>query len=354
MSGITGRVVKMAFAKCGTNSWNVAASVTKGAYFASDAGIRTAPAIIEDRAFGNEFIGTTETGNFAPVEATLEAQARYDDHMYIWDALAMGSPATVTLSNSAAGAVPSFQHVMDLAPSTDGLCLTLATDKQQYVEEVTSAKVIGWTEKVGDNGVMTVGYKIVGTNASVTSSININSTVAGAAFPALGNRIAMKQGVLRMNLQSAGSLGSTDALRNVTEYEFDWMRDQDKSPVFGSDVIDEPADNDFPAFELKLTFDRMNTVTANSLRAAFPVSTVFKGDLTYTGALINSVDAYKKLYQWPHLQVVAFDAPANGAQQIKPVVTFHAYKPASAPTGMSGVTKPFRLTRIMTTSVVAF
>lgn len=354
MSGITGRVVNMAFAKYATNSWNVAASVTKVAYFASDAGIRTAPAIIEDRAFGQQFLGTTETGNFAPVDTTLEAQARYDDHMYIWDALAMGSPAAVVIATSAAGQVTSWRHVMDLAPSTDGLGLTLATDKVQYVEEVTSAKVTGWIEKVGDNGVMTVGYKIVGSDAKVTSSVNINSTVAGASFPALGNRVAMKQGTIRMNLQSAGALGASDTLRNVSGFEFDWNREQDKSNVFGLAVIDEPADNEFPAFQLKFTFDRMNTVTANSLRAAFPISTVFKADLTYLGQNINSTDAYTKLYQWPHLQVVSFETPASGAQQLKPEVMFKGYKPASAPTGMSGVTLPFRLTRVMTNSIVAF
>ncbi len=40
MSGVTGREVKgLAFAKFGTNSWGVAASVTKGTYFQSDGGM---------------------------------------------------------------------------------------------------------------------------------------------------------------------------------------------------------------------------------------------------------------------------------------------------------------------------
>ena len=40
--------------------------------------------------------------------------------------------------------------------------------------------------------------------------------------------------------------------------------------------------------------------------------------------------------------------------QVKPKAKFRAALASSAPTGMSGVTRPFRLTRVMTQSVVAF
>jgi hypothetical protein len=76
--------------------------------------------------------------------------------------------------------------------------------------------------------------------------------------------------------------------------------------------------------------------------------------MTFAGAFINSTDQYTKLYQFPYLELQDFETPTAGAAQVKPVATFIAKKPSSAPIGMSGVTMPFRLKRIMTNSVTAF
>ena len=62
MSGQTGRSFKMAFAKFGTNSWGVAASVTKGIYFEGDAGMQLKPAMITDNAFNQPFLGPADPG----------------------------------------------------------------------------------------------------------------------------------------------------------------------------------------------------------------------------------------------------------------------------------------------------
>jgi hypothetical protein len=81
MAGVTGREMKaLAFAKHGTNSWNVAASVTKGARFETDGGIKHMPTFIEDRSFGEQWLGPAEAGDVQPVDATLPSQARYEDH----------------------------------------------------------------------------------------------------------------------------------------------------------------------------------------------------------------------------------------------------------------------------------
>ncbi len=82
-----------------------------------------------------------------------------------------------------------------MAPTTDGLGLTIAIDRTQYVDELTSAKVTGWSLEDGTGGLMKQTYYVTGSKSTNISSINTNSTVAGAAFPALGNRVMMKQGV---------------------------------------------------------------------------------------------------------------------------------------------------------------
>lgn len=352
MSGVTGRQTKIAFAKFGANSWGVAASVTKGAYFESDAGLKFDPNVIIDEAFGQTFEGTAEVGDIKAPSLTFQQQSRYDDHSYILHALAMGSPAAVTISTSTAGQVTSWKHIIDLADVIDGLGMTVAIDQVLYVEELTSAKVYSFTVKNGAGGVMTTSYKVMGSKPTIQSTINTNSTVAGANFPALGNRVFRKHGVFRMNLNTAGALASTDAVK-VDDIEFLYERPQDAPQVFGQDYIDEPADNGWPMFSIAVTYPRMNTVSANSLYGALRDATAFKADLTFTGAFINSTDAYSRLYQWPYLQLESWDAPLSGANQMKPKAKFRALLASTSPTGMAFV-RPFRLTIIQTNSPVAF
>ncbi len=194
MAGVTGREVAIAFAKCGTNSWGVAASVTKGIFFSSDGGLKLQPNIIEDDAFGQTFIKQSDVGDIQAPTPSFAAVMRFDDHSYIWDALSMGSPAVVTLSNSAAGQTPSFSHQFDLAASIDGLALTTAMDKRRYVEEMTSAKVHGFTVEDGQGGLMRETFKVTGSKTTNISSVNINSTVGGASYPSLANRVLKRQG----------------------------------------------------------------------------------------------------------------------------------------------------------------
>lgn len=352
MPGITGRQTKTAFAKFGTSSWGVPASVTKGVYFESDGGIKYEPNIVVDEAFGQLFEGTSEVGDIKAPAATLLQQERYDDYSYIWQALAMGSPNAVTIATSTAGQTTSWQHVIDLADVIDGLGLTLASDRVQFTEELTSVKVHGFTSKNGKGGVMTLGFKVLASKPTIQSSVNINSTLAGATFPALGNRIFKKHGTFRMNLYSGGALGASDAVK-IDDFEFEFNRPQDAPQVFGQDFIDEPADNAFPTFGITVAYPRMNTVSANSLYASLRDATALKADMTFLGAYINSTDQYKRLHQWPYLQLESWQAPLTGGGQLKPKAKFRAKLAPSSPTGMAFV-RPHRLTIIQTNSPIAF
>lgn len=356
MPGVTGRTVKQAFALLGLNSWGVAASVTRGVYFQGDAGIVHQPDIVEDQAFGQAFIGTTERGNTQPVETTLTGQSRYDDYLYQWEASFMGSPAAVTISTSASGQTTSWSHIIDLAEDTSGRALTFAEDLGLYVKEMTSAKVIGVVEEVSAGAsVSNLSFTLLGNDASVTSSININSTVHGATYPSVGNRLLKRQGSFRMNLQSAGSLTASDVISNIDGIRFEFTRGQDRSHELGSATMVIPESNAFPTGTVQLQFARCTTVSANSIRALLPLGTQLKADWTFTsGTYINSTDRYQKKYQFPCLEVVSLDDTVSGPDQVKPRVTLNVYKPSAAPTGMSGITQPYRLTRIMTNSTVAF
>jgi hypothetical protein len=356
MPGQTGRSFKMAFAKFGTNSWGVAASVTNGIYFESDGGLQYKAAQITDNAFNQVFTGPGDPGMVEAPTLSLKGRDRYDDKQFILQALAMGSPAPATISTSATGQTTSFQHVFDLADNIDGLGLTFAIDKVLYVEELTSVKVSGFDISQASNGAMDVTYKVVANRPTQISSVNINSTVGGATFPALLNRVLQQQGVFRINLNSGGALASSDQM-DAESIKMTFDRPQDSPHVYGSDGIAEPADNDFPVVMLEVKAPRFNSVTGNRFYQAIRSGTAFKADWTFTGAFINSTDQYKELYQFPYLQLDTdgYSAPTDGAHQVKPTLKFAARLAPTSPTGMSFI-RPFRLTRIMSAinSVAAF
>jgi hypothetical protein len=353
--GQTGRSMKMAFAKYGTNSWGVAASVTKGIYFEGDGGLQLKPAVIQDPAFNQPFLGPGEPGLVEAPNVTLKGRYRYADFQYILEACAMGSPAAVAISTSTAGQTTSWSHQVDLADTIDGLGVTFAIDKNLYVDELTSAKIYGFELTQADNGAMDMSYKVMGSKPTNISSVNINSTLAGATYPALTDpRVVQQQGVFRMNLHSAGALGSTDAIK-AESIKFTFERPQDAPHVYGQDVVDEPADNGHPAGMIEITYPRMNTPSANSLYAGLRSMTAFKADWTFLGPFINSTDQYKVLWQFPYVQLMddGFVAATAGANQVKPVAKFGLRMAVTSPTGMAFV-RPMRLTRITTQSVVAF
>jgi hypothetical protein len=314
------------------------------------------PAAITDNAFNQPFTSPGDPGLVDAPTLSLTGRDRYDDKQFVLEACAMGSPAAVTISTSAVGQTTSFKHVIDLAPSIDGLGITLAIDKSLYVDELTSCKINGFTVTDADNGAMNQTFKVIGSKPTNISSVNINSTLAGATYPALANRILQQQGTFRMNLNSAGALAGTDAIVAET-IKFDFTRPQDSPHVYGFDYIAEPADNGWPTFEIEIKYPRMNTPTANSLYAGLRSAVAFKADWTFLGAFINSTDQYKKLYEFPYVQMVedGWIAATAGAQQVKPVAKFQARLAPTSPTGMPFV-NPVRVTRIMSTinSVAAF
>lgn len=353
---VTGRNSRAGFSVFGANSWNVAASVTKALHVTGDAGLTLQPQFSENETLNQGFYRNASVGDITAPDITLQQDARFEDFAYILEALAMGSPATPTVVSSTGG--NAYSHVIDLAPAVDGRGLTFAVEYggsqfTAFIQELTSAKVYGFSETVGNAGVISQSFRLLGTKPTITSSINFNSTLASMAVPGFGTKIFRKHGVMRLNAQSGGSLASTDAV-TIEQAEFGFTRVNDAPFVFGQDVITYPADAGFPTVRLALTYPRMTTASANSMYRAMEIAGAWKGDLTYTGGFANSATAYSKLYQFPYLEPQGMTLGLAGAGQVKPVVTFMAKEVAAAPTGMAGVTRPFRLTRVMANSLAAF
>lgn len=346
MAGVTGAEVNVGWAF--SNTWGTPASVTKGAYLQSTDGLDGGPAIVDDDAFNQSFIGEGEVGDYPALTPEIGMQLRYEGAAPQWMAAAMGSAAApAVVSSIAASSLVAYSHVLTLAPRPSKF-LTLAADMgnpSQYVLEVPSLKVRGFTCKVGDNGKMQVSFPSTGAKPVYISSVNINSTVgAAAATGTLLNRTYRMQGTFRMNLQSAGALAAGDAYVNARDITFgvNVPMTGDEDHVFGQDYIIEPDVDGFPDFPVEVTFASMNTVSANSFAIGLKNGAIFKADLTFLGGYINSTTQRTHLFQWPALQVHGFKASAASHGKIRPVVTFRGKKATAAPTGMA-FTDPVRI-----------
>jgi hypothetical protein len=355
---VTGRNSRASFGIYGTNSWGVATSALNALHVTSDAGMTLSPQFSENETFNQGFYRNASIGDITAPDLTVQMDSRYEDYAYMLEACAMGSPATPVVISSTGG--NAYRHVIDLAPSVSGRGITFAVEYggasfAPFIQELTSARVYGFAEAVGSAGVIQESFRLLGSKPTITSSVNFNSTMASAAVPDFGNKVFRKAGVFRLNAQAAAvSLTAADAVQ-IEDASFEFTRVNDAPNVFGQDYIIEPADNGFPTVSLSVTFPRMNTVSANSMYTLLQAGGAWKGDLTYTGAAVYTGGAsYTKQYQFPYLEPQEITLNLAGANQVKPTVRFIAKEVATAPTGMTGVTRPFRLTRVMANSLIAF
>lgn len=348
MPGVTGREVKSAWARSST--WGTAASVTRQILIASTEGFDDKPQLVEDDAFNQDFIAEAEVGDFTPPTPGVRAQLRYEQ-LDSWIAGSCGSVAApVVVSSQAANSLVAYRHTITLAPELAHF-FTIAVDTTQYVKELTTTKFRGFTITVGDGGRLMIEFPAVANRCKYDSAVNTNSTVGGAAAATIGNRVFRKQGTWRMNLASGGALGASDVISTLKDFTLTYARPlaQDDH-VVGSGEIIEPDDDGALEITLQLNYPRMNTVTANSLALAYGLGTSFKADLSFLGPYVNSTTQRQLLFEFPALQVIEFTAPIVGHNQARPAVTFKARRAAAAPTGMSGITAPQKITIVNTNS----
>lgn len=353
---VTGRNSRAGFAIYGTGSWGVPASVTRALHVTGDSGLTLQPMFSENETLNQGFYREAVVGDITAPDLTLQMEMRYEDYAYQLEACAMGSPHVPTVVSTTGG--NAYQHIIDLAPSVQGRGITFAVEYggatfSPMIQELTSAKVYGFSETVGNGGFLQQSFRILGSKPTITSSVNFNSTLASMAVPGFGTRVTRRQGVLRLNAQDGAALSSSDIVQNET-FDFEFTRVNDAPYVFGQDFIVEPLDAGFPTIRAVVQFPRMTTQAATSMYRALQVGGAWKGDLTYTGAYINSNTRYSRTIQMPYMEAQALTLNLAGPAQVKPSVTFVLKEVASAPAGMTGVTRPFRIVRTMANSLQAF
>jgi hypothetical protein len=293
-----------------------------------------------DDSAGQNFIGSVQLGNTAAVQAAIPMYLHYSDvfQNVLW-ALAFGTGGTAPVQ---IGTSTAYSNTFEPATSRTGLYATIVRDKVQYISEVPGAKCTGFELTFGENGRAEITWNFIGDREVSDSSINTSTQITALTYPAQGLRAFMRQAVLRLNSQSGGALSASDAVQ-FTAMRFSFVESMDEYHVSGAASIIEPEIQDHLTVEMEITVPRFNSATDAFFDAHRDVSQ-YKGDLTLTGPTIGTSN-YTLLFQFPNLVVPTYSAPIpGGGGNSTPTFRLRALSTTTAPTGMSGVTVPVRLT----------
>ncbi|HEY3276399.1 MAG TPA: phage tail tube protein [Syntrophorhabdaceae bacterium] len=248
------------------------------------------------------------------------------------------------------GSTAAYAYTYKFAPETDGKFVSFVKHMKNYVEEIPSLKLSGFTLKgeVGKSLELTIST--IGVNALFDSAVNTLASFETVTFPEVANRVKFSEGLFRMNAQSGASLAPGDriypsafelSVQRKLKGEYTGQYRHVSGPNI-QDLVDEPTNDGPPEIGLTLSFPR-HTGTTNL--AILGGDTRQKMDIQFTGGLIAG--SYYRTFglQFPHLQLKKVDiADAEGS--IREPLEFIVHGAASAPPGMAGITDPLWITGI--------
>lgn len=339
---VSPRSGKVAINIATVGSWGTATAVGAGdgVWVNDDMKISLSMQIDEDDSAGQDFIGSMQVANHNVIKAEVPTLLHYNDAFQnvLW-ALACGTGGTAPVQ---IGTSTAYTNTFEPATQKTGLYATIVRDKVEFISEVPSAKCTGFELSFGDNGRAGITWMFTGTKEVVDSSINTSTQLSAVTLPTQGLRAFFKQASFKINAASGGALGTGDAVK-ITDLKLKYEQPLDELNIAGQDYVIEPEDNDYPEITIDVTFARLDSDSEDYI-GYHRDNTSLKAELALTGPALAATFR-SLLFQFPNLIVVT--APIEfkgGAENVAPEVSFKAYKASSAPTGMTGVTKPFRLT----------
>jgi len=340
MSAVAGTELKFGLKKAATWGTPVACGASDGLLLLPT-GIKRDAGVDVDDSLG-QFWAKDGTPGAIKVEGDLPSYLRYDG-MDLLIALFMG----ITGAPVQQAATAAYAYSYDLADNTDGLFATFAKHLKTYVAEVPSLKISGLTIKGEQGKPLQLIATGIGDNMAEDGTNNatsfLNVTIAEVA-----NRIQFAQGVFRMNDQSGIALAVGD---KIGPSSFELSAKRKLTGTYGSfvtggansqDLIDEPVNDGMPEVTLKLQFPKH---TGKTRLTDLGADTRKKMDITFTGALIASTYYRQFKLEFPHLQLKTVDV-VDETGIIKEPVEFLVHAASVAPAGMTGITKPFRISGI--------
>ena len=343
---VNARQTRIGIRKATSGSWGtgtaVATAVGAGDGFRvrDDMGVQLQQMYSYDDSAGQSFIGSVQAGNTEAVRVSIPMYLDYNDtfNNRFWAGVfGTGGTAPVQISTSTA-----YSNTFEPATTKTGQYYTLVRDKVQYISEVPGMKFTGFELTFGEAGRAEITWNAIGDTEKSDSSINTSTQVSALTYPTQGLRAFQRQAVLRLNGQAAGALDSTSIVK-YSSLTLRLVESEDEIHVGGQATLIEPEITDHLTVELEVTFPRFDSGTDDFFAAHRDVS-AYKGDLTLTGPTIAASN-YVLLFQFPNLCVPSNASPVPGGGGNVAVSTrFRAMSTTTAPTGMSGVTVPMRLT----------
>lgn len=334
-----------------SGSWGTGAAVATavgsgdGIYVTDIIALPPSMQYTEDESVGQNFIGSVQVANSNEVAAAIPLYLHYLDTFInpLW-ALAFGTGDT---SPDQISASTAYSCTFEPATNKTGLYATLVQDLTSaaaMVQEVTGLKVTGFKVSSGEMGRLMLEFPFIGDTVKLDSTVNTATQVGNLTFPTQGLRAYLDDCTFRINGQTATTLGSGDATV-ISSFTLTFDQPLDVRHVGGQTTIIEPQENAFPTVTLDVEFGRMDG-DSDDFFAAHKAGTLYKADLDIVGPAIGTLaTTYELLFQFPNLYVQAYSpGTASGAGQIIPSATFKGLSTTTAPTGMTGVTAPIRLT----------
>lgn len=288
---------------------------------------------IEDEAAASAFEHDVDLGSFPSADFTLDFDYRYGGLENILLAMLMGTAGTPTQQ----GATAAYLHVLALADNIAGLFGTYATEKHDKILVVPSVKPHKATLSL-NGGLLKLsvgcrGDRVINDSATITDLDDVT-------YVDKHNRALFRQGVFRMNAQSGAGLADETDKVYPKSFTLDIERKVDAEYQAETRHIIEPRETDKPTIKLTLEFPRMDDVN-DAYFADWTGEAEKKADIKFTGALIADTYYHYLKLQFPRLKVE--DVEYAEASIIPAKIVLRALEADTAPTGMSGITKPVQI-----------
>lgn len=332
MADIEKRLNKSAFKKAAT--WGTEADVNAAGngILPLNAGVpKLSIPPIEEESAASAFQGDLDQGNYDPVDFSLEFDGRYEGLGPILALLfgTAGAPAQQ-------GATAAYLHTLQLKNSIAGLFGTYATEKHDKIHVVPSAKITKLTFAV-DAGKLKItadmkGDKLIDDSTVITA-------MAAVTTPDKHNRILFRHGVFRMNAQGGAALGDGDKIK-PKDFTIEIERSPGDQYEAGSRSIIEALEEGKATVKITMNFNRMDN-TNDVYFSDWTSENEKKMDIVFTGALIEDTYYYYFKFQFPRLKIEDVDYPDDNI--IPASIVLRGLEADSAPTGMTGITKPVQL-----------
>lgn len=292
---------------------------------------------LDDDSAGLPFIQRTDQGK-KEASGGMEAYLRYEG-LDVLLALVMGTAGAPTQQGTTTAYINSYV----MADSLQGLYATLAMlKKSDKVHEYPSVKLNQFGLSAEMNTPVKLTVEGTANLLELASEINTASTMANITYPDKGNRVIFnKDTQFWLNDESGAALGAGDAVY-ASGFSLSFNRPMEADFVFNHEDADEPVAEGFPEVTMTLDFPRYND-NNHIFFTDWEAMTRKKLVIKFKGPLIETGYYYEFNMSFPNLKIIDPEASISGPGKIPLSLSFKVLGTDAAPTGMTGITKPFQI-----------